>query len=115
MLALDGQNVLVTERRRYGLAAATMFQLPIDASELRIGVNARGTYRSRWSIAAIVLFIFFLLYWNLGKLGPWAVTKIFILLSDLCFFYALFAGLILASDCVSSEKRSGTLGLLFLT
>src|SRR4051812_32643129 len=40
---------------------------------------------------------------------------IFGTLTALCYLYCLFAGLIIAADCISSEKRSGTLGLLFLT
>src|SRR6476659_3041882 len=31
------------------------------------------------------------------------------------FFYSVLAGLLRTSDCISEEKREGTLGLLFLT
>ena len=31
------------------------------------------------------------------------------------FGFALLSGLFLTSDCISEEKREGTLGLLFLT
>jgi hypothetical protein len=92
-----------------------MLDLPIAERELRVGARAGATYRSRQNIAATALFVFALAYWNLAKLGPWAVTKVFFLLTGLCFLCALFAGLILTADCISSEKREGTLGLLFLT
>src|SRR5215510_15016127 len=92
-----------------------MFDLPIAERELRVAARARTTYRSRQNIAAIILFIFAGLYWNFGTQGGFMTAKIFFLLSGLCFIYSLFAGLILTADCISSEKRDGTLGLLFLT
>jgi len=46
-----------------------------------------------------------------AKVGP----IIFIGVSILAFVYALFAGRTFTADCLSSEKRDGTLGLLFLT
>jgi hypothetical protein len=39
----------------------------------------------------------------------------FITLSILAFAYCLVSGVLTTSDCVSEEKRDGTLGLLFLT
>lgn len=60
-------------------------------------------------IAAIIL---------LGTLrqAPMQQAQIlFATLSMLAFVYALFAGALATSDCVSEEKREGTLGLLFLT
>src|SRR5439155_13703005 len=42
-------------------------------------------------------------------------SKLFNLLSSLAFGFTLFAGLRSTSDSLSSEKREGTLGLLFLT
>src|SRR5262245_34087406 len=92
-----------------------MLKLPVAERELRVGARAGATYRSRRNIASLVFFAFIVLYWNLQGMGPWAATKIFFLLTGLCFLYSLFAGLILTADCISSEKRNGTLGLLFLT
>src|SRR5262252_6162971 len=92
-----------------------MGTLPIVERELRIAARSARTFRSRWMSAALALGIFFLLYWSFGSRGGWAGTKIFAILSLLSFLYALFAGIILTADCVSSEKREGTLGLLFLT
>lgn len=40
---------------------------------------------------------------------------IFLVLSGFAFLYALLIGVRVTSDCISSEKREGTLGLLFLT
>jgi ABC-type Na+ efflux pump permease subunit len=40
---------------------------------------------------------------------------LFITLSVLAFIYCLASGVLTTSDCVSEERRDGTLGLLFLT
>jgi hypothetical protein len=92
-----------------------VLKLPIAERELRIGARSHGTYSSRRNFAALMILAFSLLYWNSHALGRWATTQIFASVSALCFIYALLAGLILAADSISSEKRDGTLGLLFLT
>ena len=92
-----------------------VLKLPVAERELRIGARSSGTYSSRRNFAALVIFAFALLYWNSQGLGRWANTQIFVSVTALCFIYTLLAGLILAADCISSEKRDGTLGLLFLT
>lgn len=89
--------------------------LPVAERELRIGARSSGTYASRRNFAALLFLVFAGLYWNLTALGGAATTTIFATLTGLCYLYSLLAGLIIAADCISSEKRSGTLGLLFLT
>ena len=42
-------------------------------------------------------------------------VSVFYTLSCIAFFYAATAGIWITSDCISEEKRDGTLGLLFLT
>jgi hypothetical protein len=44
-----------------------------------------------------------------------ADSTIFRALAGLAFFYCLFTGARRTADCISEEKREGTLGLLFLT
>ncbi|HEV8541398.1 MAG TPA: ABC transporter permease subunit [Verrucomicrobiae bacterium] len=92
-----------------------MLSFPIAERELRIAARSPRTFRSRSLSAGLVFGIFLLLYWCVGSRGSLASGKIFAVLSLLSFIYALFAGIVLTSDCVSSEKREGTLGLLFLT
>lgn len=41
--------------------------------------------------------------------------SLFVTLSILAFLYALLSGVLTTADCISEEKREGTLGLLFLT
>lgn len=45
----------------------------------------------------------------------WQGKTLFIVLALLAFVYCLLSGILTTSDCVSEEKRDGTLGLLFLT
>lgn len=92
-----------------------MIDLPIAERELRIAARSVRTYASRRNTAGIAMLVFFWLYWMLGMRGGVAGAKVFGALSTLCLIYTLFAGIVLTSDCVSSEKREGTLGLLFLT
>lgn len=47
--------------------------------------------------------------------GAVLASNLFGSLSVLAFAYTLLAGVTLTSDCLSEEKREGTLGLLFLT
>jgi hypothetical protein len=82
---------------------------------LRIAARASRTYRMRRRSAALAGAIFLLLYWHFG--GSSALAGIFVskLLCLLCFLFAAFSGIIFTADCISAEKREGTLGLLFLT
>lgn len=74
------------------------------------------TYLSRTLTAGILLPVFVLIY-NLhsgnpiGFAGPYILTT----LSTLMFIESMLAGLRYTSDCISEERREGTLGLLFLT
>src|SRR5580658_1258794 len=89
--------------------------LPVVERELRVAARRRGTYWGRlivavvgWAVAAWIL---------LAANGPGAQNGavVFKVLAVLVFAYAALAGLLSTSDCVSEEKRDGTLGLLFLT
>src|SRR5688500_9525509 len=88
--------------------------LPISARELRIGARSQQTYGTRRNIAGIAILLF-AWYWLFGAQGGFGGNRIFFNLVRAAFIYSLFAGIILTADCVSSEKREGTLGLLFLT
>ena len=89
---------------------------PVIERELRVASRLRGTYWRRFGIGAMAIFLCAGVYLvNLGepqtRVGPY----IFIGMAILAFIYALFAGRTFTADCLSSEKRDGTLGLLFLT
>jgi len=93
--------------------------LPIVGRELRVASRKRGTYWTRVIAAALALLL-------MGSfLGAWSATRqitgansgqiLFSILKWLCFVFACGGGMFLTSDCLSEEKRDGTLGLLFLT
>jgi alpha-tubulin suppressor-like RCC1 family protein len=90
--------------------------LPIVGRELRGAARRRGTYWVRAIVAGIAILIGTLIF--LAKLGTPAAQSgraIFQGLSGLLLLYGLASGRGLTVDCLSVEKREGTLGLLFLT
>ena len=89
--------------------------LPIVDRELRVASRRRGTYWSRFAAALVGLalggWIMMLDYNTPRELG----ALLFATLSGVMFLYVLFVGAQVTCDCLSEEKRDGTLGLLFLT
>src|SRR5262245_1959321 len=93
--------------------------LPIVDRELRVAARKRRTYWSRVTAAGIAIGIAWCLFiiaelersFFSKQLGP----ILFSIFKWLSFAYAAGAGVFLTSDCLSEEKRDGTLGLLFLT
>lgn len=91
--------------------------LPIVARELRVAARRRGTYGLRLLAAAAALAVTFwlCLYPPPGQAPVMLGKTLFTSLSIMAFAYALLIGPFVTADCISSEKRDGTLGLLFLT
>src|SRR5580658_4826277 len=90
--------------------------LPIVERELREGSRRRGTYWLRVRVAFQALLIgvagyFVNFFQPTLKLG----TVLFWGLSGVSLLFCLLAGRRSTADCISLEKREGTLGLLFLT
>jgi ABC-type transport system involved in cytochrome c biogenesis permease component len=92
--------------------------LPIVERELRVAARKRNTFWLRIVAALVALLIgggFLVLTMTI----PFGTTQLgsvlFGLLTWLSLAAALSAGLFFTSDCVSEEKREGTLGFLFLT
>src|SRR6266480_4982529 len=93
-----------------------MIFLPIVERELRAASRRRGTYWNRAvaALAAILIFggaLFFEAHQPPKELGK----DIFNALAGLFLLSSLVAGIRYTADCLSEEKREGTLGLLFLT
>jgi ABC-type Na+ efflux pump permease subunit len=90
--------------------------LPIVARELRVASRRHGTFWGRASAAAAVLTVG---VWSFlamaqqpsGQIGP----TLFGIMTGSAALYCLFSGVWSTADCLSREKRDGTLGLLFLT
>ena len=91
--------------------------LPVVARELRVTARQSGTHwvRTITVLVALALAGWIMLLpamWNSpGMLGKALFTSMSILANA----YALLLGFFRTSDCISEEKREGTLGLLFLT
>jgi ABC-type transport system involved in cytochrome c biogenesis permease component len=91
--------------------------LPVTERELRVAARRKGTYRTRFVAALIGLlvstWVFLISQQNVrpDQLG----NELFSVLATLAFAYTLIAGVGVTADCLSGEKREGTLGLLFLT
>src|SRR6266516_1718500 len=86
--------------------------LPIVDRELRVAARKRNTFWLRVVAALVALII--------GGVSPFGGRgqmggPLFAVLTWLSVGLALSAGLFFTSDCVSEEKREGTLGFLFLT
>jgi hypothetical protein len=90
--------------------------LPIVERELREAARKRRTFQLRTTVAVVTSLIaasmiVFSYGASTGRIGK----GLFGILSFLAFFYCMVEGARNAADCVSEEKREGTLGLLFLT
>lgn len=90
--------------------------LPIVERELLVASRRHATYSTRLVVAlvAIVIGIFFYIA-NVRTPTHLVTNYIFQGLSVLALLYCLAAGRRSTADCLSEEKREGTLGLLFLT
>ena len=90
--------------------------LSVAARELRSTARQKATYRVRWITAGIFLGLLIWLFWAFGGFTyRGAAPRIFKAYSVLTMLYCLFMSTTLTADCISAERREGTLGLLFLT
>ena len=91
---------------------------PILERELLVAARRRSTYWWRGGAAASALFVWVTMWLtsSANSMPPAVVGKqIFSFLGAVGVLVCLLAGVFLTADCVSQEKREGTLGLLFLT
>ena len=91
--------------------------LPMVERELRVAARRKSTYRLRtWSVVVALVVGSFSFFPILLIPGPGAIGKpLYTNLTGIVFGLCLLAGALLTADCLSEEKREGTLGLLFLT
>ena len=93
-----------------------MILLPIVTRELRVVARRASTYWQRAGAALGVILIGAWLYLVMQNQSPQQLsTFLFGALTSGALLYALLSGLRTTADCLSIEKREGTLGLLFLT
>jgi hypothetical protein len=91
--------------------------LPIVDRELRVRARQKSTHRIRLigAVLASGLVALMLLASAFGRGVGRFGGFVFVALAWLAFLYALLEGARNTADCLSEEKRAGTLGLLFLT
>src|SRR5437868_11638834 len=92
--------------------------LPIVERELRVSARKRSTFwlRVGFAIVGLVIVIGCMLLSGVRGLRTGQMGDVlFYGVTWLSFAAALCAGLFFTSDCLSEEKREGTLGFLFLT
>jgi ABC-type transport system involved in cytochrome c biogenesis permease component len=91
--------------------------LPIVERELRVAARRTHSYRTRTLVAFITCVVVSGILITAGQFPtPMKMGQsLFKLLSSLAFVYCLLEGARNTADCLSEEKREGTLGLLFLT
>src|ERR1051326_1930306 len=93
-----------------------MIFLPIVTRVLRVASRRAITYWQRAGAGLGVILLGTWLYLVMENQSPRQLsTYLFGALTLGALFYALLSGLRATADCLSIEKREGTLGLLFLT
>jgi ABC-type transport system involved in multi-copper enzyme maturation permease subunit len=91
--------------------------LPIVSRELRVASRRRWTYWGRFTACLLAILGATAVFLASDKTTPQYEigAALFGTLATLIFIYIAFAGTQLTCDCLSTERREGTLGLLFLT
>jgi hypothetical protein len=93
-----------------------MNPLPLIERELRVGARRPGSYRVRFFAALSFVIVWLaLLLSDERSSSAMRSLHLFIAFGVLALGFCLLAGIFLTADCLSEEKREGTLGLLFLT
>src|SRR5580704_6824039 len=94
-----------------------MTSLPIVTRELRVAARLPSTSRNRTLAAGAVMGTAFAMYvfGIFAKAQSQAGIYMFKMLSFVAVVFCAVEGMRKTADCLSSEKREGTLGLLFLT
>jgi ABC-type transport system involved in multi-copper enzyme maturation permease subunit len=92
--------------------------LPVVGRELRVTARNSRLYWGRLAAALIATTVIAWL-WLMNSAGRATSSELaklsFEVLSWMAFIFSLILGVFLTADCISEEKREGTLGLLFLT
>jgi hypothetical protein len=93
-----------------------MSWLPVVDRELRVGARRQSTHWFRFAVAAaLVAFGFLVLASASSSIPAHRVGRIlFLWEASILLGVCLFSGVFLTADCLSQERREGTLGLLFL-
>jgi ABC-type transport system involved in cytochrome c biogenesis permease component len=93
-----------------------MILLPVIERELRVAARSRQTYRNRFIAALGIIGVLLWVIYD-QRYSPQSVLGdgIFDYIKHVALCLALVAGFFHTADCISEERREGTLGLLYLT
>lgn len=90
--------------------------LSIVERELRVAARRAGTYWLRTGVAMTVIAVSVCIILFMQEEAPNQIAQqLFGWITGGIMVYCLLVGAIATADCLSEEKREGTLGLLFLT
>lgn len=90
--------------------------LPIVGRELRVNSRLWRTYWGRVGAAALTLLVAGSVFFEMGERRPQTTGQVvFISIAACACFMCLMSGPANTADCLSVERREGTLGFLFLT
>ena len=91
--------------------------LPIVELEMRVAARQPKTWWRRVLTMGVALAVFAFVFLTVGQWTSLSGIgqQLFSMLSGFGMVYALLAGPLATVDCLSHERREGTLGLLFLT
>jgi len=91
--------------------------LPIVERELRLASQKSGTYWTRVWIGLLGILVLgsAIMTARFAPRGMFGLAAVFSFIRFFGVIYCLVTGVRLTSDCISQEKRDGTLGFLFLT
>jgi len=91
--------------------------LPIVGRELRVAARSPATFRNRTLVAGFVASVALIMMLAASLTGSPSLIgeTMFRTLSYMTLCFCLLEGVRKTADCLSEEKREGTLGLLFLT
>ena len=90
--------------------------LPIMDRELRVAARRPATNWIRFFASLTVILVWVALLASNRRMGTAELSRaLFTAVGVIALAFALFSGVLLTADCLSEEKREGTLGLLFLT
>ena len=90
--------------------------LPVVARELIVKARQPSTYRTRAGAAAVMVAMFTLVLIISDNVSQHVIgQRLLNACGLLALGFTIISGLFLTADCISVEKRDGTIGLLFLT
>jgi ABC-type transport system involved in multi-copper enzyme maturation permease subunit len=93
-----------------------MILLPVIERELRVTARTRRTYRNRFLAGlGMIGALLWVLWESRGASQSQLGNDTFEFITMAALILALLAGFFHTADCVSEERRDGTLGLLYLT